>query len=364
VREDNPARDVQGPDRGIERSGPYLFPVEFLAIMHCARVPTRWKRLVAFAVCTYARRGELEALEWSDVQLDRGYIHIHRAVDSKGEIKPTKTGDTRKVPIEPTLLPLLERMHDDAAGEGRVFTSMPPAEEMAKRLRRYVAWACEDAGIELREELLADDETRRPLVWHDLRHTGITWRAVRGDDPLKVQRAAGHTDLRTTQRYINEAQTFEDRGTFGEPFPPLPSTVLSTFVSTTEALLPQPVRNSTGIMSVPKGIRKRTERRDAATPAVSRGSDPAPVERVSESQRPNDAKPRDVDAGVDTVDAIEAALATALAAASSAGQWTVVGVLAKELESRRLTRSGPSPNVGPTQEKTPEELRKVLRILR
>lgn len=31
----------------------------------------------------------------------------------------------------------------------------------------------------------------------------------------------GHSDLRTTQRCINEAKTYEDEGTFGEPFPPL-----------------------------------------------------------------------------------------------------------------------------------------------
>jgi hypothetical protein len=35
---------------------------------------------------------------------------------------------------------------------------------------------------------------------------------------LKIQRAAGHDDLRTTQRYINEAQTFEG-DLFGEPLP-------------------------------------------------------------------------------------------------------------------------------------------------
>jgi integrase len=222
VRDDNPAREVQAPDRGIDRSGPYLFPTEVAAIMRCKRVPPRWKRLIAIAVYAYVRRGELDALDCADVNTDRGYIHVHRAVDGQGDLKPTKTGDTRKVPIEPTLLPLLERMREAAKNEGRLVISMPPSEEMAKRLRRYVAWACEDAGIELREELLADDETRRPLVWHDLRHTGITWRAVRGDDPLKVQRASGHTDLRTTQRYINEAQTFEDAATFGVPFPALP----------------------------------------------------------------------------------------------------------------------------------------------
>ena len=127
------------------------------------------------------------------------------------------TGDTRKVPIEATLRPLLERMHEMANGEGRVSTSMPAREDMAPRLRKYLEWACADAGV----AILADDETRRPLVWHDLRHSYATWRAVRGDDPMKVSRACGHSDMATTQIYINEAETFEDAQTFGEPFPAL-----------------------------------------------------------------------------------------------------------------------------------------------
>jgi len=221
VRDDNPARDVQGPDRGVERVGPYLFPAEFLAVMRSPRVPARWKRLIAIAVYLYCRRGELAALAWPAMNAERAYAHVHRAADRKGNVKPTKTKDTRKTPIEATLAPLLEAMREGAAGEGLVVTSMPPIEAMAERLRKYVRWGLEDAGMPIREDLFADDETRRPLSWHDLRHTGITWRAVRGDDPIKIMRAAGHSDMKTTQLYINEAQTFEDAGTFGEPFPPL-----------------------------------------------------------------------------------------------------------------------------------------------
>ena len=33
-------------------------------------------------------------------------------------------------------------------------------------------------------------------------------------------RAAGHSDMKTTQLYVSEAQTFEDVRLFGEPFPP------------------------------------------------------------------------------------------------------------------------------------------------
>lgn len=51
------------------------------------------------------------------------------------------------------------------------------------------------------------------MTWHDLRATGITWRAVRGDEPLE-----------TTQKYIREAEVIRDG--FGEVFPPLPASLL------------------------------------------------------------------------------------------------------------------------------------------
>jgi len=220
VRDDNPADKVEGPDVGSARSAPYLFPSELDAIVASPRIPPRWKRIIVLATFLYVRRGELDALQWSDVNLEQGYVHVHSASDRKHVTGETKTGITRRVPIEPTLRPLLQAMREAANGEGRVVTAMPPTEDIAGRFRRYVQWALEDAGIPVRAELIADDETRRPITWHDLRHTGITWRAVRGDEPLKIQRAAGHTNLSTTQRYINEAETF-DAAAFGVPFGPL-----------------------------------------------------------------------------------------------------------------------------------------------
>ena len=34
-------------------------------------------------------------------------------------------------------------------------------------------------------------DTGKRLPVHDLRGTGLTWRAIRGDDPLKIQQRAG-----------------------------------------------------------------------------------------------------------------------------------------------------------------------------
>ncbi|MFO0563843.1 MAG: site-specific integrase [Polyangiales bacterium] len=218
IREDNPAAGVAPPDSAPAKAKAYLYPSEFLALVGCEHVAVRWRRIYALAVYTYARAGELEALTVDAVNLEHGVIHIHHAIARTGERRETKTGETRRVRIEPNLRPLLEALTRGRAGDDRVVT-MPPREDGAANLRRHLQLA----GV-TRADLFADDATRIPLTFHDLRATGITWRAVRGDDALKIQRDAGHTSLDTTQRYIREASVYAEG--FGEVFPVLPRSLL------------------------------------------------------------------------------------------------------------------------------------------
>ncbi len=92
---------------------------------------------------------------------------------------------------------------------------------MARALRRWL-WR---AGVR-RTELHEGSPTRKPMTWHDLRATGITWMAVRGDDPLKCKQRAGHASFSTTEIYIREAENLRDG--FGEVFPPLPADLLQS----------------------------------------------------------------------------------------------------------------------------------------
>ena len=215
VRDDNPARDVAPPDRGAEISKQFLYPSEFARFVWCADVPAKWRLVVALAVFLYPRADELRELSWQDVDLDHGVIHIHRTKHREtGDAKSTKTKHPRRFSIEPRLIPLLKMMHDACGGEGKV-CDMPSERDMARGLRRWL-WK---ANVR-RSELHYDTPTTKKITFHDLRATGVTWEAVRGTDPLKIQQRAGHEDFATTQGYIRTAEAV--RAGFGQVFPSLP----------------------------------------------------------------------------------------------------------------------------------------------
>jgi Phage integrase family len=79
------------------------------------------------------------------------------------------------------------------------------------------------AGV-TRAELDKPTPTRKPMTFHDLRATGLTWMAVRGDDALKIKQRAGHTTFQTTEGYIREAEATREGS--GDVFPILPVSLL------------------------------------------------------------------------------------------------------------------------------------------
>jgi integrase len=152
--------------------------------------------------------------------LEHGVLSITRAYNqSTRKIETTKTGHTRRFAIEPALLPLLEAMHDEASGRGHML-SLAPQGNMARKLRLYLR----RAGVK-RVELHEGSPTRKPMTWHDLRATGATWMAVRGDDPLKIKQRCGHTTFSTTELYIREAEAVREG--FGDVFPALPESLFA-----------------------------------------------------------------------------------------------------------------------------------------
>jgi integrase len=219
TRVDNPCRDVKPPERGNRKAKQYLYPSEFLAFVTCDRVPLRWRRAVALAIYTYTRDAELRELRWAgDVDLGHGVLSITRALDRHtGAVKSTKSGETRRFSLEPNLLPLLRVLHERAGGAGHVFSI--DATHFSRTFRRWLT----EAGV-TRAELHKGTATSKAITWHDLRATGATWMAVRGDDPLKIKQRCGHASFSTTEIYIREAEAVREG--FGDVFPELPACLL------------------------------------------------------------------------------------------------------------------------------------------
>jgi integrase len=81
VRRDNPVLGIKPPERGERKAKVYLYPAEAEELLACEEVPLRWRRFFALTIYLYARPGEVRALQWEDVDLERGVVHIHRSVD-------------------------------------------------------------------------------------------------------------------------------------------------------------------------------------------------------------------------------------------------------------------------------------------
>lgn len=243
VRATNPAEGVEPPDGGDSAARVYLYPSEALSLISCDEVEPQWRALYTLAMYTGLRRGELDALLWSDIEPT--VVRVFRASGLDGKAKKTKTKTARVVPIEATLAPLLEVLRaDDGAHVCRAPLWQAP------QLRSHLA----AAGVS-RAALFGRGPGQRPITFHDLRATCATWMALRGDDPLKIQRRMGHTSLATTQRYIREAETLGD---VGAPFPSIPDPFLVAVQAAVQDR--EPERGNTRmqrILSVPNGIRTR-----------------------------------------------------------------------------------------------------------
>jgi integrase len=158
----------------------------------------------ATAVYTGMRAGELAALEWPDVDLDRRLITVQRRFDG-----PTKSDGVRYVPVLDPLLPLLRawrlrhpgRLVFTNAGE-RMFA---PSSRIFQEVLHRVLEAAEFPKV-------SRNGKERPYVrFHDLRHSFASNWVMRGGDLFKLQKILGHQSVQMTMRYAHLAYGPESR---------------------------------------------------------------------------------------------------------------------------------------------------------
>ncbi|MGH3118310.1 MAG: tyrosine-type recombinase/integrase [Gaiellales bacterium] len=180
----NPTRGLHLPaSRG--RRDRIAAPAEARKLLDALTYPER--ALWATALFAGLRRGELMALEWKDVDLERNVIRVERSWDvQEGPSDPKSAAGTRTVPIVAALrVELLKHRVRQGRRDGLVFgrTATRPFNPKTANNRAAKAWKA--------AELV-------PLGLHEARHTYASLMIAAGVNAKALSTFMGHASITIT----------------------------------------------------------------------------------------------------------------------------------------------------------------------
>lgn len=155
------------------------------------------------------RRGELTALTWNDIDLEKRAIYVNKSYNFKAKIfKDTKSdAGERVIPINDSLFNLLQQEKVKAKGKLVI-------EKVTKGIMTESAWkwmfkSYEKALRKYREQIKADEslknETFEMFTPHMLRHTYCSMLSWAGVDIKSTQVLMGHSNFSTTANIYTHA---------------------------------------------------------------------------------------------------------------------------------------------------------------
>jgi integrase len=207
----NPAEAIQVRLPKGEKAARALEPEEVARLLEAAEAPRSrdMALLLRLMLETGLRRGEALALQWGDVDLERGEVRVWRAwakVGSKGAFTPLKTPTAKRVvPLPLGLLrrlkgrkeELLERLNPEEVDDLHLVGGVKPVDPDA--FNHYLRRLAEKAGL------------GRVRV-HDLRHTWATLALSRGIPLEVVSERLGHASPTITLNVYRHLLEEERRG--------------------------------------------------------------------------------------------------------------------------------------------------------
>jgi integrase len=148
-------------------------------------LPQQGKNLIQFAFWTGLRTSELIALEWGDVDWDKGFVRVRRAFVHKKIKQPkTKSGERDVLLFPPALDALKNQKQFSYLANGRIFNNPRTNEpwETDGQIRKTL-WqpALKKAGVVYRNP-------------YQTRHTYASTLLSLGEEPMWVSQQMGHKD--------------------------------------------------------------------------------------------------------------------------------------------------------------------------
>ncbi|MFB9742562.1 tyrosine-type recombinase/integrase [Pseudonocardia sulfidoxydans] len=208
----NPASAAEPPRASRADPDPPT-PAEAARILNDAWADPAWGMLVWLLMITGARRGEVSALRWRDIDRDRSTVWVSRAnAETKAGLheKGTKTGARRRIALDPHTINLLDahramwwdrlavfgaKLDEDAF----VFSTTPDASKPYP-----------PSSISQRYRRMATKLGLRSTRLHSLRHYSATELVAAGVDIRTVAGRLGHgsggaTTLRIYAAWVEQA---------------------------------------------------------------------------------------------------------------------------------------------------------------
>ncbi len=190
--------DAAKPPRAPRSAAKALRDDEVRRLLRTAE-ETRWGPFLTLALATGARRGELCALSWDDVNLDARTVTIARSLSqTRGcvALKGTKTGNVRRLTLSRMAIEALRRQRVQQAqdkllaggvyrDEGAIFADALGSRVTPMAATKAFGRLARSAGI---------STTRL----HDTRHSAATALITAGVDIRTVAGVLGHTAASTT----------------------------------------------------------------------------------------------------------------------------------------------------------------------
>lgn len=195
---ESPVRGVSVEDRQEEKVPDILTIEEIKKLLRDAQALEHpWYPVWAMALLTGMRNGELYALLWSDVDFDTRRMTVSKSYNPRlRQIKSTKSGKWRTIPISPELMTLLVKLKAESDGRPEV-------------LPRVIGWRESRQAQVLRKFCLGIG--LRSIRFHALRACFATQLLANDIAPARVMKVCGWADLKTMQHYVRLAGV-DERG--------------------------------------------------------------------------------------------------------------------------------------------------------
>jgi integrase len=155
----------------------------------------RLRPLIVMALATGARRGELLALKWSDVNFSRGTIAIRRALEQtkRGVIEKTpKNGKSRMVPLPASAIEALRLRRGSHGNNDYIFPGPDGGVWIPHKVTDSFRELCRKAKV-------------TGGSFHSLRHTAATQMLELEVPPKVVQERLGHSTIGITMDLYSHA---------------------------------------------------------------------------------------------------------------------------------------------------------------